>query len=275
MLVSIIITVKNEADSMKDLLESLLVQEKPFEILVVDSNSYDGTQEIVNNYSKKHPEIKLIEYDGTRGDSRNFGVNNSKGDIIAFTDGKCIADKNWLKEIRKSISESYDIVAGNTKRFGMSGFTKVSRVPVYHNGGDASFPTCNIAYKKTLFKKINGFDPWFKEAEDVDLNYRALDAGGKMVYNENMIIEHTGAETPNSFIKKSFWYGFGRKELNIRHNSLWSNYSILDMFKLGKNESFWKYIRLFIASLGYFVCIFVGHKPEKKEKMRKAKFHSH
>jgi glycosyltransferase involved in cell wall biosynthesis len=275
MLVSIIITVKNEAESMPHLIESLLVQEKPFEIIVVDSNSTDGTPEIVKKYSSKHPEVKLISYDGTRGDSRNFGVKKSKGEIIAFTDGKCIADPNWLREIRRGISKGNDIVAGKTNRIGMGGFSRLGRVPVYHNGGDASFPTCNIAYKRSLFGKIKGFDPWFKEAEDVDLNYRALDNGGNIVYNKKMIIQHTGAETPNSFIKKSFWYGFGRKELNIRHHGLWPNYNILDMFKLHKGESLWKFVRLLIAFLGYFVCIFVGHKPKAKEKMRQAKFHSH
>jgi len=45
--ISIVITVKNEAENIADLLDSLVVQEKPFEILVIDANSDDGTQEIV------------------------------------------------------------------------------------------------------------------------------------------------------------------------------------------------------------------------------------
>jgi glycosyltransferase involved in cell wall biosynthesis len=275
MLVSVVVTVKNEAESMSQLLDSLLVQEKPFEVIIVDANSSDGTPEIVKEYESKHKEIKFFSYDETRGKSRNYGVEKSNGEIIAFTDGNCIADKNWIREIRKKTQESNDIVAGKTKRIGSFGFQNLARVGIYHNGGDASYPTCNIAYKKTIFDKIGGFDPWFKEAEDVDINFRALDAGAKMVYDEKAIINHMGAETPASFIKKSFWYGFGRKELNIRHGALWSQYNIMDIIKPEKGESLWKFIRLPIAFLGYVFCIFIGKKPEAKEKLRKAKISQH
>jgi len=126
-----------------------------------------------------------------------------------------------------------------------------------------------------IFQKIKGFDPWFKEAEDVDLNYRALDQNAKMIYNENMIIYRKGAETFSNFIKKSFWYGFGRKELEIKHGSLWSNYKLGNMFSLRKGETIWKYIRLSIAFIGYSFCILVGNKQKTKEKMRNSKFHTH
>ena len=275
MMISIVITVKNEAEGMNALLDSLLVQEKPFEIIIVDANSNDGTQDIVNSYSSKHPEIKLIEYDATRGESRNKGVKHAKGEIIAFTDGGCTTEKNWLHEIRKNLTETYDIVAGKTIPRQQNAFTSVSRVEVYHKNGDASFPTCNIAYKKALFERIKGFDSWFKEAEDVDLNYRALDQGANMKYDENMIIYRKGAESFSNFIKKSFWYGFGRKELEIRHGSLWSNYDVGGMIGMKKDESFWKFIRLSIAFLGYIFCIFVGNRSKTKEKMRNSNFHSH
>ena len=100
MLISVVVTVKNEAEHMPQLLDSLLVQGKPFEIIVVDADSTDETPNIVKNYAKKHDEIRYISYDQTRGESRNFGVKKAKGDAIAFTDGSCMADPNWLKLIR-------------------------------------------------------------------------------------------------------------------------------------------------------------------------------
>jgi len=56
MLISVVITVKNEVEHMPQLLESLLIQEKPFEIIVVDANSTAGTPEIVKDYPKQHEE---------------------------------------------------------------------------------------------------------------------------------------------------------------------------------------------------------------------------
>ena len=49
----------------------------------------------------------------------------------------------------------------------------------------------------------------------------------------------------------------------------------MDILKLEKGESLWKFIRLPIAFLGYIFCIFVGKKPEAKEKLRKAKISQH
>ena len=275
MLISVVITVKNEAEHMPQLLDSLLVQEKPFEIIVVDADSSDDTAKIVKDYAKHHNEIKYILYDQTRGESRNYGVKQSKGDAIAFTDGSCTADPSWLKAMRGKLLENYDIVAGNTIRSGFSGFSKAGRVEVHHNGGDASFPTCNIAYKKELFTRIGGFDPWFKEAEDVDINFRALDSGAKMFYEPKAVIHHIGGETHSSFIKKSFWYGFGRRELDMRHDSLWPHYNVLDMVRIREGESVWKLARLFIAFLGYTYCLLIDGKEEKKEKLRKAKISQH
>jgi len=275
MLISIVITVRNESEHMASLLDSLLVQEPPFEVIVVDAASTDGTGDIVKEYAQAHPEIKYVLYDETRGESRNYGVKQASGDAIAFTDGSCMADPAWLHNIRLRMAENYDIVAGKTERSGFSGFAKAGRVEVLHNGGDASFPTCNIAYKKELFTKIGGFDPWFKEAEDVDINYRALESGAKMLYEPKAVVHHIGGESPTSFLKKSFWYGFGRRELDLRHNSLWPHYNVFDMVKIREGESVWKLARLGIAFLGYMYCLLIGGKQEKKEKLRQSKMHSH
>jgi len=47
MLVSIVLKVRNEEDNIADALDSLVVQEGPIEIIVVDGYSTDRTQEIV------------------------------------------------------------------------------------------------------------------------------------------------------------------------------------------------------------------------------------
>ena len=58
-LVSIVITVKNEAKSIARLLNSLLLQEKPVEIIIMDAKSSDDTPKIVKEYEENHKEIKL------------------------------------------------------------------------------------------------------------------------------------------------------------------------------------------------------------------------
>jgi len=52
--ISIVLTTKNEEKNIASLLESLMNQEEPYEVLVVDSDSTDRTQKIVKEYSMKN-----------------------------------------------------------------------------------------------------------------------------------------------------------------------------------------------------------------------------
>src|SRR5207253_4906681 len=54
LLVSVVTTVRNEARNIAALLDSLVVQEPPFEIVVVDSASQDATRDIVRGYERQY-----------------------------------------------------------------------------------------------------------------------------------------------------------------------------------------------------------------------------
>jgi len=95
MLVSIVLKVRNEEDNISDALDSLVVQEGPIEIIIVDGYSTDRTQEIVRDYAARYPFVHLHVAGGTRGDSLNYGLQQAKADIIALTDGDFIANPNW------------------------------------------------------------------------------------------------------------------------------------------------------------------------------------
>ncbi len=273
MKVSVVIITRNEQVYIKDLLDSLVTQTVlPHEIIVVDAESDDNTQQIVRKYMRKYDFIKLYIEPGTRGEGRNYGGLKATGDIIAFIDADCIANSFWIQELIEGMKEA-DVVAGQSIRLGYHAFSELQRVGIIHNGVDVTYPSCNLAYSKKVFNKIDGFDPNFKEAEEVDLNFRAVDAGYKLIYRPEAVVYHRVRESIKGFVKQSFWYGFGRKELTLKHGSLWSKYNVIEMVKITANESIWKLIRLFISSFGYFTCKFFSSKEtsEKKKKWRESK----
>jgi len=130
MLISIVLNVLNEKRHIKDLLDSLVVQEQPIEIVVVDAGSVDGTREIVHEYMKKYDFIKLYIKGGTRGESTNFGIEMAKGKAIAIIGGDCIANAFWIKELRQSLVQAH-IVAGKTINIGYHAFADLDRVLQY------------------------------------------------------------------------------------------------------------------------------------------------
>lgn len=240
MKISIVITVKNEEKNIAALLESLVVQEQPVEIIVVDSASNDKTCEIVKEYCERYDFVKLFLHEGSRGESRNFGCSVAGGNGFAFIDGDCVADKGWIKELRASLADN-DIVAGKTiyeKRAG-------SRMSLYIYGVDISFPSCNIAYRREVFPR---FDPWFKTAEDIDLNLRAVKNGAKFFYNEHAIVYHKVREDMRSFIKQAFWYGFGRGQLFIKHHIIGGSSFVPEL-------NLWDVIKRVCGAFGFIVAI--------------------
>ena len=80
MKISVVLNLLNEKRHIRDLLDSLIVQEGPLEIVVVDAGSCDGTVAVIKDYMRKHDMISLFHCPGTRGESTNFGISKASGD---------------------------------------------------------------------------------------------------------------------------------------------------------------------------------------------------
>jgi len=258
MMISVVLNLLNEKKHIRDLLDSLVIQEKPFEIVIVDAGSWDGTVEVIRKYMENRPEISFYHRPGTRGESTNFGIMKAKGDAVATIGGDCIANPFWLKELRETLAD-HDIAAGKTISIGYHAFQQLERVELYHRGMDISYPSGNMAWRKKVFDDVVGFDPWFVTAEDIDLNYRAVEKGYTLGYNEEALVYHRMKESFVKFFKQAFWNGWGRKQLTMKHGRLWSSYKPQRLLETSK--SLWAYARLFFAIAGYMMCKFYERSP--------------
>lgn len=88
MKVSIIIPTLNESEHIENTLKNWLNQTyKDIEIIIVDGGSTDGTLDIIQKLSKKHPNIKLlIRKKAYPPEARNIGAKEASGEIIALMD---------------------------------------------------------------------------------------------------------------------------------------------------------------------------------------------
>ncbi|EQD54249.1 glycosyl transferase, group 2 family protein, partial [mine drainage metagenome] len=189
-LISIVITVKNEEAHLAQLLDSLLVQEPPFEIVLVDAVSRDRTWRIAQEYAQRHPDtVHVYRHPGSRGIGRNVAVEHAQGRWVAFIDGDCFADSQWLATLRRGLERS-PVVAGRTVVVGNPKYGQLERVELFESGYDVTYPSCNLAYRRDLFQALGGFDPRFITAEDIDLNLRAVDAGAVIEYAEGAVVYH-------------------------------------------------------------------------------------
>lgn len=113
--VSIILPVRNQATTVKDCVDSLIRLEYPNkEVIVVDGNSTDGTEDILNSFGDK---IKIIEEEplaqGWVGKNWacHLGYEKSTGDLLMFTDGDSIHSQDSLtKTVSFLESRQVDLV---------------------------------------------------------------------------------------------------------------------------------------------------------------------
>ena len=250
--VSAVVTVRNEGRNIQALLESLAVQEQPFEVVVVDAHSNDRTREIVKRFGEEYDFVHLYLQGGTRGAGRNYGVGKASGEAVAFVDGDCIASPFWVKHLREGLRTAA-VAAGKTVQIGYRPFEDLERVELFYHGYDITYPSCNLAYRKEAFLSVGGFDEWFLTAEDIDLNLRAVQRGHQIRYEDQAVIYHRTRGSVFDFLKQALWNGAGRKQLTLKHGQLWSSYRPLRLLKGRRNP--WSLVRLVAASMGY-----VGYK---------------
>jgi len=196
MKVSVCLTVLNAEDQIAVLLESILNQtRKADEIVIVDGGSNDKTLEIIRHFQKKNKEIKLLSEKCYRARGRNLGVEISRNEIIAMTDGGCIARKDWLDNIIDPLEDSdIDIVGGIYEMVGETSMQKALGVFLgfrSSNFGEYFLPTTrSIAFRKKAWEAVGGFpERSGNSAEDTEFNYKALRVGLKYSRVKDAIVE--------------------------------------------------------------------------------------
>ncbi|MCX6671998.1 MAG: glycosyltransferase [Euryarchaeota archaeon] len=253
MKISVVLTTKNEEKHIGELLDAMVHQEEPHEVIIVDSDSTDRTQQIIKEYIKQNKNIKLFVHPGTRAESMNYGVTKATGDAVAFIGGDDIPDVQWIREIRVGL-QTADIVVGKLISKKENRFKTLENVKVFYKGINISYPGTNTTYKKEILDKLGGgYDPWFSSAEDLEMNIRAVDLGYKIQSHENAIVYYRPRNTPWQFLRQSFWYGYGRKLLALKYEGMWKRYSVSDTVKT--QFSLLGVIRLTLGFFGYVYCV--------------------
>jgi dolichyl-phosphate beta-glucosyltransferase len=116
---SIIIPAYNESQRIAASLDKIIAytseQRWMTEILVVNDGSRDNTAEIVREYAKHHPQVRLIENPGNRGKGytvRN-GMSQATGEILLFTDADLSSPIQESRKLFAAIQAGADVAFGS------------------------------------------------------------------------------------------------------------------------------------------------------------------
>ena len=228
--VSIIIPAQNAQATLKKCLDSIVhLHYDSSQVIVVNDGSNDDTAAILKNY----PHIAVITTEG-KGPSyaRNLALKEAKGEFVAFTDADCIVDSEWINELLKGFEEETVAGVGGAQKspaddtpFGMLvqeflfafGFISdymhhgIHMRPTHHN------PTCNTMYLRSVLLEMNGFLDGLWPGEDVELDYRIIKKGYRLMFNPAAIVFHYRPGAFAQYQRMMFRYGVAQGFLVRRY----------------------------------------------------------
>ena len=187
---SVIICARNEDDNLPVFLPLVLTQDYPeFEVIVVNDCSYDNTGDVLEEFAKKYPRLRIvtIKEDENYHHGKKFalmcGIKGATHEHLVFTDADCKpSGDQWLRSMAGNYSDDTTaIVLGYGAYEKSKGLlNKFIRFDTFYIALQYLSATLvgktymgvgrNMSYRKSLFFKHKGFaSHYFLKSGDDDL----------------------------------------------------------------------------------------------------------
>ena len=220
MKVSIVIPVRDEEHSIRELLDSLLAQTRPpDEIVITDGGSVDATPQIIDEYIRRGAPVRLIRAGAALpGRGRNLGAAQASHEWIGFTDAGIRLANNWLEALtaRAEADDSIDVVYGSWQPVTNTFFKQCAAIayvppPSSHNG-IVTRPRfiASTLLRREAWQKVKGFPEDLRSAEDLIFMDRVESAGYRFVYEPRAQVQWD--------LRPTLWSTFKRFVVYSRNN---------------------------------------------------------
>lgn len=227
--VSVVIPCLNEAKTIARLLENLADQydAKHYEIIVVDGMSSDGTRQLIGKFIEKHLNlsVKLVDNPARHIPvALNLGIAAADGDIIVRMDAHSIPSPNYVRQCVASLHDRDAMIVGMPWMIVPGAETLVAKAIALASAhpfgvGDAQYrcaapgPSAFVdtvpfgVFRKATWERLQGFNPALLANEDYDFNYRARQAGGRVLLDRNGYCTYIARSTFSGLARQYFRYG--------------------------------------------------------------------
>lgn len=226
-MLSVVCPIYNEEKYIARCIESIMQQDYPkgdMEVLFIDGMSTDRTREIIAGYLPQCPYLrvldnpkKIVPY------AMNKGIEEAKGDIIMRLDAHAFYQKNYFSVLTKRLIElgadnvgcvcKTDVLNKTPKtlairevlshKFGVGnstfriGFNEVKQVDTVPFG----------CWHKEVFEKYGLYDVRLVRNQDIELNKRIINGGGKIFIVPDTYCTYLARETYQGLAKNNFGNG--------------------------------------------------------------------
>jgi glycosyltransferase involved in cell wall biosynthesis len=214
--VSLIATVKNEADNIAALLDSMLAQTRlPDEIVINDNHSTDETPAIVERYIAAGHPITLVRGGFNIPSGRNNAIRHARGPLIASCDAGLVLPPHWLETIVAPLEQGMAEVVG--------GFYKPDPHSIWELAlGATNFPDADeidpagflpsgnsMAFTKNAWESVGGYPEWADTCEDLVFDLELKRRGARFAFVPKAAVRFRPRASPRAFFWQYYTYARG------------------------------------------------------------------
>lgn len=272
--VSVIVPFYDSERYISSCIEGLLQQSYPqdqYEILMIDNNSTDASAERV----KKYPRIRLL-FEGNQGAyaARNRGLQDAKGEVIAFTDADCVPARDWLDKIMLAMGHpGLRMVLGQAEFSGdsmllsqLAAYENEKRQYIFNSAKKELYfgQTNNMAVEKTLFDELGPFVERARGGDTIFVRQAVNKYSCEVVrYCPQIRVRHMEMDSLRKYYQKCFIYGRSRQGYRrvVRVNWLSAGEILHLLRNVVQNRGYsWMESLMLLGLLGFGVASYgLGH----------------
>ena len=233
-ILSIVIPVRNQPDTLDDLLAAIGRQQVPsgweVETICVDNDSTDNTAEVI----RSHPVTYLLEQRLGPSVARNTGAAAARGELLWFMDADAVPlGDDFLLQIVATADELGDfggfggpILLPDSQLNNPIAFADHmacwSAWHAWRPTGESGFQPTSIVVRKSVFDEVGGYNTQIRVLEDWDLQIRleqsrrlaeGPDAPLRPVwFVQSLAVAHSARSTLLRSIRHSWYWGLPSRE---------------------------------------------------------------
>lgn len=226
--ISVILSARNEADSLRKFLPAILEQDYPnFEVIVINNASSDETEDVLGMMEEKYPHLyhsftpDSARYISQKKLALTLGIKASKYDWLVFTETNCEpASNQWLRLMARNFTSQTQVVLGYSGYVHAKGwlhkktafdtlFTSLRYMGCALAGKPYMGLGRNMAYRKELFFKQKGYSSYLnlqRGEDDLFINQVANGDNTRVETDINATIRIQPVEYPKEWSEEKISY---------------------------------------------------------------------
>lgn len=227
-LVSVVVPCRNEVPFIGRCLDSIFASDYPgpFEVIVADGRSSDGTRELLEGRAQVESRLRLVDNPGGLTPSAlNRAIAASRGEVILRFDAHAVMPSDYMRRcVDLLLSSGADNAGGRIRTLardrGLFAEAIAAALSSRFGVGDSSFRTLSRAtgarpadtvfggcWRREVFSRLGAFNERLVRGQDLEFNLRLRRAGGVILLDPEIVCDYYARAGLAAFWRHNFRNG--------------------------------------------------------------------